>query len=144
MRRRRPLHLYGLRRYRVRAPEGEGPLEVSSVEGNSDRMAEAVRLAIALGDRVLNAQLIGQAIPPQQIEALVKAARFFQDCGEPWPPMLTQALHEVAATMRDATSEADAPSAEAASQRDEPADPNPPSDERGVMRYFSALMKKKD
>ncbi len=83
---------------------------MSETDATRSRLTEAVRLAGALSDRVLNSQLLGQEIPAEQVEALLKAADLFQDLGEPWPTMLTQALHEIADAAQESLPEAEEPS----------------------------------
>ncbi len=82
---------------------------MGGTDGTTNRLAEAVRLATALSDCVLNARFLGQEIAAEQVEALVKAAGLFQALGEPWPSMLTQALHEIADVAQDSLPEAEHP-----------------------------------
>jgi hypothetical protein len=49
-----------------------------------------------LADRALDAQIMGRAVPPDQVVALAKAARLLHEHGVDWPPLLTQVLHELA------------------------------------------------
>ena len=67
-----------------------------AAEGDSDRMAEVLRLSEALSHSVLNAVLARQPIPYDQATALAKAARLLQEHEVPWPTVLQQALHEAA------------------------------------------------
>ena len=60
------------------------------------RLSEVLRLATALADRALDAQIMGRPVPPEQTIALAKAANLLQDNGVDWPPLLTQVLHELA------------------------------------------------
>jgi hypothetical protein len=59
-------------------------------------LSEVLRLCTLLADRALDAQIMGQPVPVEQAAALAKAARLLQDQGVEWPPLLTQALHELA------------------------------------------------
>lgn len=49
-----------------------------------------------VADRAVDAQIMGQAVPADQVVALAKAGRLLQDQGVEWPPLLTQVLHELA------------------------------------------------
>lgn len=61
-----------------------------------DKLMEVERLASALAARVRYAQMVQGPILPDQIEALVAAARLLQDLDLPWPPLLEQVLHDFA------------------------------------------------
>lgn len=63
---------------------------------SANPLSEVLRLCTVLADRVLDARIMGQPVSADQAVALAKAARLLQDCGEEWPPLLTQALHELA------------------------------------------------
>lgn len=105
-------------------------------------MNEVADLAASLSSAVLHARMTGRGVSDEQVYALAKAARLFQDRGEPWPPILEQVLHELTAEVTDddaAVREAvqavpDAPLAEY----------DLSSDDKGMMRYFNALRRKKD
>lgn len=84
-----------------------------AAEPRCQALAEVHRLTSALTDRVLHARMMGAEITQQQIQTLAEAAALLQEYGEPWPPMLTQALHELI----DANREGDA-----APATDQPAD----------------------
>lgn len=60
-----------------------------------ERLSEVLRLATALADRALDAQITGRPISADQAVALAKAARLLQDHGVEWPPLLTQVLHDL-------------------------------------------------
>lgn len=66
------------------------------------RLSEVLRLCTILADRVLDAQIMGRPVPPDQVIALAKAARLLQVHGVDWPPLLTQMLHELAAKIDEA------------------------------------------
>ena len=59
-------------------------------------MAEVLRLTTTLSHHVLNTLLAHQPVPRDQTTALIKAAHLLEDNGVPWPPVLTQALNELA------------------------------------------------
>lgn len=59
-------------------------------------LSEVLRLCTALADRALDAKIMGRPLPAAQAVALEKAARFLQDHGVEWPPLLTQVLYEPA------------------------------------------------
>jgi hypothetical protein len=61
-----------------------------------EKVAEVVRLATALADQILDAQIMKREVPPAQIISLRQAARFLQDHDLPRPPLMVQVLHEFA------------------------------------------------
>lgn len=62
----------------------------------TNRLSEVSRLTAALANEILSAQATDQAIPRDQIQALVGGAHLLRERGVDWPPMLTQALHGLA------------------------------------------------
>ncbi len=58
------------------------------------KLNEVTRLATLVADRILDAQITGREIPPEQMGALVSAARLLSDQGVPWPPLVEQVVHE--------------------------------------------------
>ena len=67
---------------------------------SSARLAEATRLSVLLAERVLDALIMKRAFPADDAVTLAKAARLLQDYGVEWPPLLTQAMHSLAAEER--------------------------------------------
>lgn len=65
-----------------------------------ERLSEVLRLCTLLADRVLDAKIMERPVPSEQAVALAKAARLLQDHGVEWPPLVTQALHELAEKAR--------------------------------------------
>ncbi len=45
------------------------------------------------------AQIVERVVPPEQIAALVEAARLLQERGEPWPPLVGEVLQRVVEEM---------------------------------------------
>lgn len=97
------------------------------------KLSEVLRLATALSDHVLEAQITKRDIAPDQIAALVRAAGLLQDHGVPWPPLLQQVLHDVVNAMDSRRADAEAKEAEA--------------DDRGpvtgLTRFLSAFRREK-
>jgi hypothetical protein len=62
---------------------------------SAGRLAQVQRLATELAAKVRYAQIVARAIPPEQIAALVEAARLLQERGEPWPPLVGEVLQRV-------------------------------------------------
>jgi hypothetical protein len=107
---------------------------VTAEPATPEQLAEVLRLCTALADRALDAKIMGRPVPEEQAVALLKAARFLQDHGVEWPPLLTQVLHELAGR-RDERSSAPPPDAETEA-------PNGINAE-GLTRFFAALWKEK-
>jgi hypothetical protein len=63
------------------------------------RLAQVQRLATELAARVRYAQIVERGVPPEQIAALVEAARLLQERGEPWPPLVGEVLQRVVEDM---------------------------------------------
>ncbi|MGU3668423.1 hypothetical protein ACLBX9_29940 [Methylobacterium sp. A49B] len=59
-------------------------------------LSKVLRLCTALAYRALDARMGGQPMPAAQAVALAKTARLLQDYGVEWPPLLAQALRELA------------------------------------------------
>ncbi|GLS45580.1 hypothetical protein [Methylobacterium brachythecii] len=78
----------------------------------------------------------------EQVQALAKAARLFQDEQTPWPPILEQVLHELTRSVTE--DEAVPPATQEADEVDMTAEEGPSKDEKGVKRFLSALKRKKD
>lgn len=66
----------------------------AGAEGQSDKLGEVARLATLIADRILEAQITGHEIPPEQFTALVDAARLLEEQGVPWPPLVEEVLYE--------------------------------------------------
>ena len=100
-----------------------------------ERLSEVLRLCTALADRTLDAQIMGRPVPVEQAAALAKAARLLQDCGVEWPPLLTQALHELAGKIGEgiANGEAVQDASEAL----------PDVELHGLTRFFAGFRKDK-
>ncbi len=67
------------------------------------RLAQVQRLATELAAKVRYAQIVERTIPPEQIAALVEAARLLQERGEPWPPLVGEVLQRVVDDMERPT-----------------------------------------
>ena len=78
-----------------------------AIDPQAARMPEVLRLATALAEQMLAAQIMGRAISPAQFTALVSAARLLQDKDVPWPPLVQEVVHELAERMEAAGSEPD-------------------------------------
>ncbi|MGE8126580.1 hypothetical protein ACQKQD_06340 [Methylobacterium sp. NPDC080182] len=55
-------------------------------------MSEVLRLANALAEQMLGSQVMGRALPPHQLTALVRAARFLSDNNVTWPPLVQEVV----------------------------------------------------
>jgi hypothetical protein len=55
-------------------------------------MSEVLRLASALAEQMLGSQVMGRALPPNQLIALVRAARFLSDNNVSWPPLVEEVV----------------------------------------------------
>lgn len=109
----------------------------------SERLAEVMRLATSLAYRILNTQLIGSPVPPNQAKALVEAARLLHENGVDWPPGVTEALRRLAEAMTPALPAANEPDAEEMSGSDEVASLNPVSRGHKVKRFIKSFSKRK-
>lgn len=81
-----------------------GPECYATMQGNghgdsTERLAQVHRLATELAARVRYAQIVEREVPPEQIAALVAAARLLQERGEPWPPLVGEVLQRVVEDM---------------------------------------------
>ena len=75
---------------------GDGPSDPT------ERLAQVHRLATELAARVRYAQIVDRPIPPEQITALVEAARLLQERGELWPPLVGEVLQRIVDEMEHA------------------------------------------
>ena len=75
---------------------------MTAAEGQPDKLDEVARLATLIADRILEAQITGHQIPPEQFTALVDAARLLQEQDVPWPPLVKQVLYEAGNRFSDA------------------------------------------
>lgn len=66
-------------------------------------MAKVHRLATELAARMRYAQIVERPLPPEQVTALVQAARLLQDKGEPWPQLVGEVLKQVADDLAEDT-----------------------------------------
>ncbi|MER2267916.1 hypothetical protein [Methylobacterium oxalidis] len=107
---------------------------------STERVSEVVRLTTALADQVLIARLEERAVYTEQVGALVKAARFLEQQGEPWPPLLTQALYELSGLREEDALATSAPSAGQELAQGEDSDAKP-QDDRGLSRFLKLLKK---
>lgn len=69
---------------------------MTSEPASPEQLSEVLRLATALADRALDAQIMGRPVPADQTVSLAKAARLLQDNDVDWPPLLMQVLHDLA------------------------------------------------
>ncbi|MCJ2054680.1 hypothetical protein [Methylobacterium sp. J-070] len=106
--------------------------EPTSPEG----LREVLRLCTVLADCVLDAEIMGQQVPVEQAAALAKAARLLQDHGVEWPPLLTQALHELAGKIGQGVADGEAVQ--------DASDALPDVDLHGLTRFFASYRKEKD
>ena len=97
---------------------------------SSEKLAEVLRLCTLLADRALDARIMGRAVPADQAVALAKAARLLRDHEVEWPPLLTQALHELAEKIEQSDL---APEVEPAED----------VDLQGLSRFFAGFRKDK-
>ena len=67
---------------------------MTRAEGQPDKLGEVARLATLIAERILEAQITGRQIPPDQFTALVDAARLLEEQGLPWPPLVEEVLYE--------------------------------------------------
>ncbi|MHC2109275.1 hypothetical protein [Methylobacterium sp. CM6246] len=95
-----------------------------------EQLSEVLRLCTVLADRVFDAQMMGRTVPADHAVALAKAARFLQDQGVEWPPMLTHVMHELADKTDRPASEASDPGA------------LPDVDLHDLTRFFAGFRKK--
>lgn len=65
-------------------------------DAEAAKMPEVLRLATALAEQMLAAQIMGRSISSDQFTALVGAARLLQDNDVPWPPLVQEVIHELA------------------------------------------------
>ena len=94
-----------------------------------ERLSEVLRLATALADRALDAQIAGRPVPADQADALTKVAGLLRDHGVEWPPLLAQAMYDLV------------PDADAAAVEPEPAISLPNADLDGLTRFFAGFRK---
>ena len=73
-------------------PETSAPASDEPADG----MAKVNRLATELAARMRYAQIVERPLPPEQVTALVRAARLLQEKGEPWPQLVGEVLKQVA------------------------------------------------
>jgi hypothetical protein len=76
-----------------------GPMAGHGSGDSTERLAQVQRLATELAARVRYAQMVERPIPPEQIAALVEAARLLQERGEAWPPLVGEVLQRVVEDM---------------------------------------------
>lgn len=112
---------------------------MSVSEPLSEGMAEVVRLSTSLAYRVLNMQLIGSQVPPDQMQALVNAAKLMHENGVDWPPGVTEALRRLVETLPPAMPEAGEPAAQEPSEHDKDASPDPMSRGRKIKRFIRSF-----
>lgn len=93
----------------------------------AERLAQVHRLATELAARVRYAQIVDRAVPPDQIAALVAAARLLQERGEPWPPLVGEVLQRVVEAMEEPSPSGDG---------EPPADPPAPAGLSRLGRVF--------
>ncbi|AWN40752.1 hypothetical protein [Methylobacterium durans] len=96
-------------------------------------------MATELADRLLMAGLADQPVLTVQVHALIKAARLLQERGEPWPPLVTQALYELSGMTEEEAAEGGELSSEPALVQDDATKPEAQGDERGVRRFLKLL-----
>ncbi|MDP4005342.1 hypothetical protein [Methylobacterium sp. NEAU K] len=82
-----------------------------------NKLAEVAGLAAAIADSIIDHQVSGTMIPPEQFRMLVSAARILQDNGVPWPPSVEHVVLAVAKRVEQA--EAATADGETGSEADE-------------------------
>lgn len=107
-------------------------------------LAEVVRLSTSLAYRVLNKQLIGSPVPPDQAQALMSAAKLMHEHGVDWPPGVSEALRRLVETLPPAPPEADEPAAQETSESVEDANPTAMSRGRKIKRFIRSFRKGRD
>lgn len=117
---------------------------MSSSEPLSEGLAEVVRLSTSLAYRVLNTQLIGSPVPPDQAQALVNAAKLMHDSGVDWPPGVVEALRRLVETLPPATPVADDPADQKLAERDEDVSPAAMSRGRKIKRFIKSFKRGRD
>jgi hypothetical protein len=117
---------------------------MSASEPPSEGLAEVVRLSTSLAYRVLNTQLIGSPVPPDQAQALVNAAKLMHDNGVDWPPGVVEALRRLVETLPPATPEADEPADQEPAERDEDVGPTAMSRGRKIKRFIRSFRRGRD
>lgn len=85
------------------------PLDQAS---QADGLVQVQRLATELAARMRYAQIVGHSLPPEQVAALVAAARLLQERGEPWPQIVGEVLRQVADDLAEGTRPEPDPDAE--------------------------------
>ena len=69
---------------------------MSTPYDQAEKLSTVASLATSLADRILDAQIAGRTVPPEQVGALTRAAALLQDHGVLWPPLVEQVLLELA------------------------------------------------
>lgn len=72
-------------------------------------MSEVLRLTNALAEQMLSSQVMGRRLPPNQLTALVRAARFLTDHDVTWPPLVQEVVRVATEKMEAAQSVPRAP-----------------------------------
>lgn len=114
---------------------------MSDGQALSEGLIEVVRLSTSLAYRVLNTQLIGSPVPPDQVEALVEAARLLHESSVDWPPGMTEALRRLSEDIAPDNPEASEPVAAETFKRDEVAAPKAPSHTRRFKGFIKSFQK---
>ncbi len=65
-------------------------------DDQAEGLAKVHRLATELAARLRYAQMVERPLPPEQVNALIDAARLLQERGEPWPHLVGEVLRKVA------------------------------------------------
>lgn len=103
----------------------------------SGGLAHVQRLATELAARMRYAQIVARPLPPEQITALVSAARLLQERGEPWPQIVGEVLQQVADDLAESRAEGSTGHAAAG------AEPAPEANESrkvtGLTRFLGAF-----
>jgi hypothetical protein len=85
-----------------RPVQAEKTFEMSYVKPQSPKLNEVVNLAAALAEQMMASRLQGYPIPPEQVRALVNAARCLTDNHISWPPSVQKIVRELAERMEAA------------------------------------------
>ena len=114
---------------------------MSDGQPQSERLTEVLRLATSLAYRILNKQLLGSAVPPNQTQALVDAARVLHENGMDWPPGVTEALRRLSETTAPASPVLNEPTVQETLERHEDAAPNSMGRGHRVKHFIKSLRK---
>ncbi|GJD58826.1 hypothetical protein [Methylobacterium dankookense] len=91
---------------------------MTDANGEPNKLAEVLRLATLVAERVLEAQLIERPVPSDQFNALVSAVRLLQDQNVPLPPLVEQVVSELSKRLSQVEAAPDDSSSEPEAEHD--------------------------